>query len=224
MTRRTHGSCWSAGAGRFALPFVAGSLMTGAALLAAAAPQQSGAHGVNKDSSFAGPPKDTQPGSDSEFRGPPPTGGQGGQAPTGMGYNNPGGMVDSAALQAAAAGGIHYHVHYHGTPGQGAQAPMPGYAPTTFVNPASMPAGGNAGQYMPGYGPGNPGPLGSEAGLDTNPAVGSHTYTGFSAYGAAGNYFGGPGGYFGGGGGVAPSAMAMNAAYSSAGYVGGFND
>jgi len=159
-------------------------------------------------------------GEDSSIKGPPPTGGS--AVPSGTGYNNPGGMVDAAALQGAAAqGGIHYHVHYHGTPGQ---MTAPGYAPTAFVNPASVPAGGDAGQYMPGDGPGNPGPLGSDDGNVTIPFVGSHGYTGFSGYGAAGNYFGGPGGYFGGGGGAFPSAMAANAAYSSAGYVSGFND
>lgn len=140
-----------------------------------------------------------------------------------MGYNNPGGMVDANALQAAASGGIHYHVHYHGTPGQGG-VPQAGYAQTTYINPAAVAPTGDASQYMPGYGPGNPGPLGSESGLDANPAVGARTYTGFSAYGAAGNYFGGPGGYFGAGGGYAPGAMAANSAYANAGYVAGFND
>ncbi len=211
-----------------ALSFVAGCLVTGALVLLAAAPRQgaagqSGGTGrpPDSDQEIPGKPQGAGSGSDTEYKGPPRTGNQ---APSGpMGYNNPGGMVDAQALQAAAAGGVHYHYHFYGSQGQGG-GPAPGYAGTTYVNPASVAPTGDAAQYMPGYGPGNPGPLGSEAGLDDNPVVGSHTYTGFSAYGAAGNYFGGPGGYFGGGGGVAPGAMAANAAYASAGYVAGFND
>lgn len=227
-----------------ALPFVAGSLVTAAIVLVAASPRQGAGGGSgsaaggrgdatrnggasnrgaaipDSDREVAGPPKVSQSGSEVEIKGPPRTGGQGAGAGGPMGYSNPGGMVDASALQAAAAtGGIHYHVHYHGDGGATA-----GYAPTSFVNPATVAPTGDAAQYMPGYGPGNPGPLGSEAGLDANPAVGSRTYTGFTGYGAAGNYFGGPGGYFGGGGGVAPSAMAANAAYANAGYVSGFND
>lgn len=218
----SHGPRFSSSACRFAAPFLAGSLLSACVLLLGAAPQ-GGAQVQPRDSSFAGPPRVTESGSDYSFKGPPPSGTQGAVPPSGMGYNNPGGMVDAAALQAAAAGGIHYHVHYHGSPGPGGFV-HPGYAPTSFVNPASVPAGGTASQYMPGYGPGNPGPLGSESGLDTNPAVGARAYTGFSGYGAYGNYFGGPGGYFGGGGGVFPSALAANAAYANAGFVGGFND
>lgn len=186
--------------------------VVGAAAFTAASPQQGG------DTQYRGLPRDdAQPGSDITFKGPPP---QQGAAPAGTGYDNPGGMVDGAALQAAAAqGGIHYHFHYHGTPAQGV---TPGYAPAQYVNPESVPAGGMAGYYMPGYGPGNPGPMGSEAGLDANPAVGAQTYTGFNAYGA----YGTPGiaGSFSGGGGFFPGSMAINAAYSSAGFVDGFYD
>ncbi|MBM4112086.1 MAG: hypothetical protein FJ253_01740, partial [Phycisphaerae bacterium] len=178
---------------RIALPFVTGSMLSGAILLLAASPIQSAGSGggsgasggaaQNSDREIPGPPTMTESGTSVEIKGPPPTGNQGAASSGPMGYNNPGGMVDAAALQAAAAGGIHYHVHYHGMPGQGGAA-MAGYAPTTFVNPAAVGATTNEGMYVPGYGPGNPGPLGSEAGLDTNPAVGSHTYTGFSGYGA----------------------------------------
>lgn len=208
---------------RVLAPFVAGASLAGAIALLAAA-QQGGSNDepkVGSSREFRGPPPQTVPGEDTSFKGPPPQSGAG-QMPAGTGYNNPGGMVDSQALQDAAAhGGIHYHVHYHGQPGQAA---MPGYAPTQYVSPDSVPAGGMAQYYMPGYGPGNPGPLGSESGLDTNPAKASGAYTGFTGYGAYGNYLGGPGGYFGGGGGVYPSAMAANAAYANAGYVSGFND
>jgi len=221
-----------------AIPFVAGGALVGTVMLFGGAQEgarrdpnkagasqssgnQSGSDKPGTDSEFAGPPQVTVSGQDSSFKGPPPQGGGSGAMPPGTGFNNPGGAVDPAALQAAAAGGIHYHVHYHGAPGQ---VPVAGYAGTTYVNPANLQGGSTANQYMPGYGPGNPGPLGSEEGNDTEPFVGSHGYTGFSAYGAAGNYFGGPGGYFGGGGGFAPGAMAVNAAYANGGFVSGFND
>lgn len=203
------------------VPFAAGAALVGTVVLLGAA-QQGSRDNQDKpgtDREIAGPPKVTTSGQDTSFKGPPPS--NSGAAPSGSGFDNPGGAIDPAALQAAASGGIHYHVHYHGTPGQ---APVAGYAPTSYMNPANLAGGANASQYMPGYGPGNPGPLGSEEGNDTEPFVGSHSYTGFTAYGAAGNYFGGPGSYFGGGGGVFPSAMAANAAYSNSGFVSGFND
>lgn len=204
---------------------MSGAIVVGAVVLLGAA-QQGGRAPSDKpgsDSSIPGPPPVTDSGADTSIKGPPPQNGASGSVPRGTGYSNPGGAVDPSALEAAAAsGGVHYHVHYHGTPGQ---APNAGYAGTSYINPANLPSGGTASQYMPGYGPGNPGPLGSAAGNESEPFVGSHTYTGFSGYGAAGNYFGGPGGYFGGGGGLlAPSGMAASAAYSEHGFVAGFND
>lgn len=202
-------------------PFVAGAALIVA--FGANSAAQSGGGSQDSTTEYAGPPKVTSSGADSSIQGPPRA--NDGSAPVQGGYNNPGGMVDAAALQAAAAqGGIHYHVHYHGAPGASGAPGVAGYAPTTFVNPAAVQGGNTAGQYMPGYGPGNPGPLGSDEGEVTQPFVGSHSYTGFSGYGAYGNYFGGPGGYFGGGGGAFPSAMAANAAYANSGFVSGFND
>mgnify|MGYP001462625784 CR=1 FL=1 len=194
------------------VPFLAGAALDCGITLLSGAQQRSGGDDdkPGTESSFAGPPKVTDSGSDSSFKGPPPQAGAG-QAPTGTGFNNPGGAIDPTALQAAAAsGGIRFHSHYHGVQGQ---APMAGYAPTTFVNPANLPSANTASQYMPGYGPGDPGPLGSAAGEVNQPFVGSHTYTG-----------GGPGGYFGGSGAFGATPMAVNTAYANAGYVAGFND
>jgi hypothetical protein len=89
-----------------------------------------------------------------------------------VGYNNPGGMVDGADMQAQASQGVHYHYHYYGA-GAFTASGMPGYATPRYVNPATAPGGGNPWMTGP-IGPGNPAPMNTLAGEyqnSVNPAV-----------------------------------------------------
>ena len=57
--------------------------------------------------------------------------------PAGVGYNNPGGMVNSAAMQSDAANQVHYHYHYDSAGQPIGNAPT-GYAQATYVNPDTV--------------------------------------------------------------------------------------
>ena len=57
--------------------------------------------------------------------------------PAGVGYNNPGGIVNSAEPQSDAANEVHYHYHYDSSGQPIANAPV-GYAKTTYENPATL--------------------------------------------------------------------------------------
>jgi hypothetical protein len=128
------------------------------------------------------------------------------------GYNNPGGLVDSTALQTQAMQGVHYHYHYYGA---GAVV-NPGYAQTSYVNPATAPIPNNP-YLTPIYGPGNPAPMNTLAGAGNDNFNGP----GAGAIGAAvasGGVAGQAWGYGGGIGHFNPFA------YGGEGYVEGFND
>ena len=137
------------------------------------------------------------------------------------GYNNPGGMVDPAAMQAQANQGVHYHYHYYGT-GAFTASGAPGYATPQYVNPATRGGAGNRWMTAP-VGPGNPAPMNTLAGEyqnSVNPAVWSGPAPNPELVG------GGMGGDVGGqawsyGSAVGdwnPFAMGGN------GYISGFND
>ena len=54
-----------------------------------------------------------------------------------VGYNNPGGIVNSEAPQSDAANEVHYHYHYDSS-GQPSGTTPTGYAQTTYVNPNTL--------------------------------------------------------------------------------------
>ena len=54
--------------------------------------------------------------------------------PSGVGYNNSGGMVNSQAIQSDATKEVHYHYHYDSAGKPIGNAPA-GYAQATYVNP-----------------------------------------------------------------------------------------
>lgn len=132
--------------------------------------------------------------------------------PQSGGYNNSGGLLDSTALQTEATQGVHYHYHYYGA---GAVV-NPGYAQTSYVNPATAPIPNNP-YLTPIYGPGNPAPMNTLAGAGNDNFNGP----GAGAIGAAvasGGVAGQAWGYGGGIGHFNPFA------YGGEGYVEGFND
>ncbi len=55
----------------------------------------------------------------------------------GVGYNNPGGIVNSAEPQSTGANQVHYHYHYDSA-GQPSATTPTGYAKTTYVNPNTL--------------------------------------------------------------------------------------
>ncbi len=57
--------------------------------------------------------------------------------PSGVGYNNSGGMVNSQALQSDAKNEVHYHYHYDSAGQPIGNAPT-GYAQATYVNPKTL--------------------------------------------------------------------------------------
>jgi hypothetical protein len=135
--------------------------------------------------------------------------------PPNAGFNNSGGVVDSAALQQEALSGVHYHYHYYG-PGAVTQPGFtPGYGQAGYLNPATAPMPTNPDATGP-IGPGNPAPMNTIAGEYQN------SNNGVVPEGRFGGIGGGVGGQawsFGGGiGHWNPFAFGGN------GYVEGFND
>ena len=57
--------------------------------------------------------------------------------PSGVGYNNSGGMVNSQAMQSDATSDVHYHYHYNSAGQPIGNAPT-GYAQATYVNPNTL--------------------------------------------------------------------------------------
>ena len=91
-----------------------------------------------------------------------PTSQTGTGTPSGVGYNNPGGIVNSDTLQNDTLNHVHYHYHYDSQGGfSGATAP--GYAPTTYTDPSKLDEVNNP-MMQQAYGPGNPPPMNVDAG------------------------------------------------------------
>ena len=82
--------------------------------------------------------------------------------PAGVGYNNPGGMVNTDALQSNNLNQVHYHYHYDNAGGFVGNT-APGYAPTTYIDPSTLPQTSTS-IIQPAYGPGNPAPMNVNAG------------------------------------------------------------
>jgi hypothetical protein len=82
--------------------------------------------------------------------------------PAGVGYNNPGGMVNSDALQSNNLNQVHYHYHYDNAGGFVGNT-APGYASTTYIDPSTLPQTSTS-TIQPAYGPGNPAPMNVNAG------------------------------------------------------------
>ena len=59
------------------------------------------------------------------------------KTPAGVGYNNPGGIVNSDAMQSDATNQVHYHYHYDSAGQPIGNAPA-GYAQATYENPATV--------------------------------------------------------------------------------------
>ena len=83
--------------------------------------------------------------------------------PHNAGFDNPGGLVDSTALQQEAEQGVHYHYHYYAPGSTAIGNAKVGYAQAGYVDAvtASMPV--NPFLQAP-YGPGNPAPMNTLAG------------------------------------------------------------
>lgn len=82
--------------------------------------------------------------------------------PAGGGYNNAGGIVNSAPLQNDSVNHVHYHYHYDNQGGFVGNTAA-GYAPTTYATPSTVPATSNA-MMQPAYGSANPAPMNVDAG------------------------------------------------------------
>jgi hypothetical protein len=137
------------------------------------------------------------------------------QLPPNAGFNNPGGIVDSAALTQQAIDGTHYHYHYYGPGAFVSSGPLPGYATTSYQNPATASAPTNP-YLTPVYGPGNPAPMNTLEGANND---NYNSRVGGGAGGAvAGGVAGQAWGYGGGIGHWNPFA------YGGQGYIEGFND
>jgi len=141
--------------------------------------------------------------------------------PANVGFNNSGGIVDSAQLQQQALSGVHYHYHYYGPGSFTSGQSLPGYGSAGYQNPATAAVPVNPYMTAP-IGPGNPAPmntLAGEYGYSNNPAV----FRGPAPNpemmgGAAGSGAGQAWSYGGGIGYWNPYALGGN------GYVEGFND
>ena len=135
--------------------------------------------------------------------------------PPNAGYNNSGGVVDPSTLTQQALDGTHYHYHYYGPGSFVSGGSLPGYATTTYQNPATASAPSNP-FLTPTYGPGNPAPMNTLEGANNdnyNSRVGGGG-GGAVAAGVAGQAWG----YGGGIGHWNPFA------YGGQGYIEGFND
>ena len=82
--------------------------------------------------------------------------------PAGGGYNNAGGIVNSAPLQNDSVNHVHYHYHYDNQGGFVGNTAA-GYAPTTYGTPATVPAKSNL-MIQPAYGSANTAPMNVDAG------------------------------------------------------------
>ena len=82
--------------------------------------------------------------------------------PAGGGYNNAGGIVNSAPLQNDSVNHVHYHYHYDNQDGLVGNTAA-GYAPTTYATPSTLPTKSNA-MMQPAYGSANPAPMNVDAG------------------------------------------------------------
>ena len=143
---------------------------------------------------------------------PPP---QANRLPPNAGFNNSGGIVDPSTLTQQALDGTHYHYHYYGPGSFVSAGPTPGYAKVSYENPAT--ASGPSNPFLtPTYGPGNPAPMNTLEGANSdnyNTRVG-----GGDGGAAAGGVAGQAWGYGGGIGHWNPFA------YGGQGYIEGFND
>jgi hypothetical protein len=142
--------------------------------------------------------------------------------PANVGFNNPGGIVDSSQLEQQALSGVHYHYHYYGPGTFTSNQALPGYSSAGYQNPATAAVPVNPYMTAP-IGPGNPAPmntLAGEYGFSNNPVE----YRGGPAPnpelvgGAAGSAAGQAWSYGGGIGYWNPYAMGGN------GFIEGFND
>jgi hypothetical protein len=138
--------------------------------------------------------------------------------PPNAGYNNSGGVVDSAALQQEALTGVHYHYHYYG-PGAVTQPGFtPGYGQAGYLNPATAPMPTNPDATGP-IGPGNPAPMNTLAGEYQNSNNGLVPEGRFGGFGDGGGGVGGQAWSYGGG-----IGHWNPFAFGGSGYVEGFND
>jgi len=136
--------------------------------------------------------------------------------PPNAGFNNSGGVVNSAALQQEALTGVHYHYHYYG-PGAVTQPGFtPGYGQAGYLNPATAPMPTNPDATGP-IGPGNPAPMNTLAGEYQNSNNGLVPEGRFGGIG--GGAVGGQAWSYGGG-----IGHWNPFAYGGNGYVEGFND
>jgi len=143
---------------------------------------------------------------------PPP---QSSRLPPNAGFNNSGGVVDPSTLTQQALDGTHYHYHYYGPGSFVSSGPLPGYAATSYQNPATASAPTNP-YLTPVYGPGNPAPMNTLEGANND---NYNSRVGGGAGGAvAGGVAGQAWGYGGGIGHWNPFA------YGGQGYIEGFND
>lgn len=82
--------------------------------------------------------------------------------PAGGGYNNAGGIVNSAQLQNDSLNHVHYHYHYDNQGGSVGNTAA-GYAPTTYATPSTVAAKSNS-MMQPAYRSSNPAPMNVDAG------------------------------------------------------------
>jgi hypothetical protein len=136
--------------------------------------------------------------------------------PPNAGFNNPGGIVDNSTLTQQAIDGVHYHYHYYGPGAFVSGGGTPGYATTTYENPATAATPSNP-FLTPNYGPGNPAPMNTLEGANSD-NYNSRVGGGAGGAAAAGGVAGQAWGYGGGIGHWNPFA------YGGQGYIEGFND
>ncbi|MSR33547.1 MAG: hypothetical protein EXS12_01875 [Phycisphaerales bacterium] len=79
------------------------------------------------------------------------------RALAGVGYNNPGGIVNSGALQNNTLNHVHYH-YYYDSGGNPIGTANVGYAQTTYIDPSTVPSTSHSTMDR-AYGPGNPAPM-----------------------------------------------------------------
>ena len=91
-----------------------------------------------------------------------PTSQTGNTTPSGVGYDNPGGIVNTAALQDSNLNHVHYHYHYD-SQGKPSGPTTFGYAPTTFIDPSTLPHTSTS-INQPTSGPRNTGSMNVDAG------------------------------------------------------------
>lgn len=82
--------------------------------------------------------------------------------PADVGYNNPGGIVNSDPLTSGTLNQVHYHYHYDNAGGFGGNTAS-GYAQTTYVDPSTLPKSSSS-MMNRAYGPGNQAPMSVNAG------------------------------------------------------------